>query len=741
MKKINFRSIKSRLILAFSGLALLLIIVVGITLSQVGNVVVIGVKLLDNRQPSRMQVEAVRSELRNTNILLHSYLLNGEASYVASIDDIWEKKILPINDTINNLKEKWNSAENLILLEKMTRLEERIRKKQQEIIENASFSGTNITIDITSFPEFKADSLMDPVALQAWISDEILNQQGNSPNNGKLFLEELNPLIISFDETTQTLYDNLKDETKALGNDAFDAIDQFIIIEVIVLLLYIIICIVLFRFIIRKILKSVDIVNNEVKILSEGNIPEEKKSTDDELGIVLEEIYSLSQNLRNVKAFALEVGKGSFDNDISVFNNEGEVGSSLAEMRDSLKKVSEEAVIRNWSNKGFAELGDILRKYSNNLSMLTDHVITYIVKYLNANQGSIFIVDENEENTNLQLAATYAYDRKKFIEKNVAPGQGLVGQVYLEKESIYLKDIPQNYVTITSGLGQATPKSIFIVPLMVNQEIFGVIELASFYELKGYEREFLNRVGENIASSIQAVKINEQTKQLLDESQQMTEQMRSQEEEMRQNMEELQATQEEMERGQSENIERVRAIEKSGIAFIEFNPDGIVVNADNTFLNLFGYSSLSEVQGKHHRIFVDSEYAASDNYQAFWNDLRNGVNKEGVFERITKGGSKIFIKGAYTYVKDQNGYIRKIYKFAIDVSSIYRQQQALLAEKEALIAQVEEINNHLKTDSSADLEALRHQTLEIKEQLLKQLQQNEEKLKRSLGLEKKKLKL
>ncbi|GAA5034267.1 hypothetical protein GCM10011506_27470 [Marivirga lumbricoides] len=741
MKKFNFRSIKSRLILAFSGLALLLIIVVGITLSQVGNVVVIGVKLLDNRQPSRMQVEAVRSELRNTNILLHSYLLNGEASYVASIDDIWEKKILPINDTINNLKEKWNSAENLILLEKMTRLEERIRKKQQEIIENASFSGTNITIDITSFPEFKADSLMDPVALQTWLSDEILSQQGNSPNNGKLFLEELNPLIISFDETTQTLYDNLKDETKALGNEAFDAIDQFIIIEIIVLLLYIIICIVLFRFIIRKILKSVDIVNNEVKILSEGNIPEEKKSTDDELGIVLEEIYSLSQNLRNVKAFALEVGKGSFDNDISVFNNEGEVGSSLAEMRDSLKKVSEEAVIRNWSNKGFAELGDILRKYSNNLSMLTDHVITYIVKYLNANQGSIFIVDENEENTNLQLAATYAYDRKKFIEKNVAPGQGLVGQVYLEKESIYLKDIPQNYVTITSGLGQATPKSIFIVPLMVNQEIFGVIELASFYELKGYEREFLNRVGENIASSIQAVKINEQTKQLLDESQQMTEQMRSQEEEMRQNMEELQATQEEMERGQSENIERVRAIEKSGIAFIEFNPDGIVVNADNTFLNLFGYSSLSEIQGKHHRIFVDSEYAASDNYQAFWNDLRNGVNKEGVFERITKGGSKIFIKGAYTYVKDQNGYIRKIYKFAIDVSSIYRQQQALLAEKEALIAQVEEINNHLKTDSSADLEALRHQTLEIKEQLLKQLQQNEEKLKRSLGLEKKKLKL
>lgn len=741
MKKINFRSIKSRLILAFSGLALLLIIVVAITLSQVGNVVVIGVKLLDNRQPSRMQVEVVRSEVRNTNVLLQSFLLSGDAAYTGKIEAIWEKQIVPINDTLNLLKEKWNNPENLILLEKMARLEERIRNKQKEIIENASFEGSTTTIDITSYPDFRADSLMDPIALQTWISDEILSQQSGSPNNGRLFLEELTPLIISFDETTQALYDNLKEETKVLGKDAFSAIDHFIIIEIIVLILYIIICIFLYRFILRKILKSVNVVNNEVKILSEGNIPQEKKSTDDELGIVLEEIYSLSQNLKNVKAFALEVGKGSFDNDISVFNNEGEVGSSLAEMRDSLKKVSEEAVIRNWSNKGFAELGDILRKHSNNLASLTDHVITYIVKYFNANQGSIFIVDKQDESTRLQLAATYAYDRKKFIEKSVAPGQGLVGQVYLEKESIYLKDIPQNYVTITSGLGKATPKSIFIVPLMVNQEIFGVIELASFYELKEFEREFLNRVGENIASSIQAVKINEQTKLLLDESQQMTEQMRSQEEEMRQNMEELQATQEEMERTQSENIERVKAIEKSGIAFIEFNPDGEITNADLTFLNLFGYSNLGEIQGRHHRIFVNSQYATSDNYAAFWKDLKDGQAKEGVFERVTKNGNKIFIKGAYVNIKDQNGYTKKICKFAVDVTAIYIQHKALLAEKESLLTDIEEISKKITADPSADLEILRNQTLEIKEKLLEQLQENEEKLKKSLDEEKKRLNL
>lgn len=153
------------------------------------------------------------------------------------------------------------------------------------------------------------------------------------------------------------------------------------------------------------------------------------------------------------------MGKGSFDSDISVFNNEGDIGTSLAEMRDSLKNVSEEARIRNWTNKGSAEFGDILRKYNNNIGELSDHVITFMVNYLNANQGSIFIVDEDENGTEaLRLTATYAYDRKKFIEKTILPGQGLVGQVYLEKQSIYMKELPENYITITSGLGKATPK-------------------------------------------------------------------------------------------------------------------------------------------------------------------------------------------------------------------------------------------------------------------------------------------
>jgi len=207
---------------------------------------------------------------------------------------------------------------------------------------------------------------------------------------------------------------------------------------------------------------------------------------------------------------------------------------------------------REWTNNGLAKFADILRAQNNDIQKSYDAIITNLVKYLEANQGGLFVVEGEEDSKFIELKSYYAYERKKFLEKRIEIGEGLIGQCYLEKDIVFLTKVPENFVNITSGLGEATPRCVLLVPLMLNDEVFGVIELATFKPFEQYQIDFLRKVGENTASTISNLKINERTRLLLEESQQQSEEMRSQEEEMRQNMEELSATQEEMARRQQE---------------------------------------------------------------------------------------------------------------------------------------------------------------------------------------------
>lgn len=233
------------------------------------------------------------------------------------------------------------------------------------------------------------------------------------------------------------------------------------------------------------------------------------------------------------------------------------IGKSLLNMRESLVKANEREERERFATVGLARIGEILRQHADNLDRLCDQVIEEVVKYMKANQGFIFVTETNgTAEGQLLLKAGRAWDRKKYLEKTIDFGQGLVGQAAIEKQTIYLTRIPDNYITITSGLGNANPRCILIVPLKSEEEIVGVIELASFKTYEEFEIRFLEKVGESIASTILTTKNNQKNKELLEKSNVLAEQMRSQEEEIRQNMEEMQATQEEMTRKNRE-IERL----------------------------------------------------------------------------------------------------------------------------------------------------------------------------------------
>jgi hypothetical protein len=228
----------------------------------------------------------------------------------------------------------------------------------------------------------------------------------------------------------------------------------------------------------------------------------------------------------------------------------------------------EEDKKREWSSKGLALFAEILRSNEENSESIYDKIISNIVKYLGANQGALFVMEKIDEQDVIELKACFAYDRKKFIDKVIQVGEGLVGQCVYEKEYIYLKDVPSDFVKITSGTGAALPKEVILVPLMINEKVYGVIELASFSRFEKYQIEFLKKVGESISSSIYNFKISRDTRLILEQSMQQSEELRSQEEEMRQTLEEMNAIQEEMTNKQQHMQETIEALSDRN-AFLE----------------------------------------------------------------------------------------------------------------------------------------------------------------------------
>jgi FOG: GAF domain len=252
---------------------------------------------------------------------------------------------------------------------------------------------------------------------------------------------------------------------------------------------------------------------------------EKKTETEALKTLVLENQLS---NVKNNIAFANEISKGNLSVDYTLLDQSDELGKSLMGMRKSLVESSEREQEEKFITIGITKVGDIIRKNNDNVKVLAEEFISGIVKYLGINQGGVFLHEEEGREEYLNLVACYAYERKKFLNKRLDVGQGLIGQCFLEKDIIYMTKVPDEYVHITSGLGEATPGSVLLMPLMTNESIVGVMELASFKPFTTAQTEFIKRASENIASSIISSRITERVKRLLEESQQQAEEMKAQ---------------------------------------------------------------------------------------------------------------------------------------------------------------------------------------------------------------------
>jgi PAS domain S-box-containing protein len=421
--------------------------------------------------------------------------------------------------------------------------------------------------------------------------------------------------------------------------------------------------------------------------------------------------------------FISRLTQEDFGSELKMADKEDKLANSLMELRDTLKQNKEasekrrkEDEIRNWTAEGLAKFGEILRRDNDNLDNLAYNVVKNLTDYIDAIQGGFYLLRDEDKEKKFNLIAFYAYGRKKYADKVIKWGKGIIGTSAIENKTIYLTELPDSYVTVTSGLGKANPRSLIVTPIFANDELFGVLEIASLNEIGKHQISFVEKVAESTASILSTVKMNMQTSKLLEESKAQAQTLTSQEEEMRQNMEELQATQEEAAR-QADRFLKLETTVNHTMLRAEYGSDGTLLYANTKFLNKLEYTSNSDVEGKHISMFIskkDEEW-----FKRIWTGLAEGGRHfEGYMKHVTRTEKDLWTMATYTCIRNEEGGVERILFLGLDTT----EQKKLSLNLEGVVDAVDrssikiefDINGNIKEYNESFIYLFKYSEKEIK---------------------------
>ena len=408
-----------------------------------------------------------------------------------------------------------------------------------------------------------------------------------------------------------------------------------------------------------------------------------------QLNTLIERIRQETEKNEEIKQFTHALIAGDLTGPVQLELTEQTLSDSLNKLKETLARNREmerqrrlDERQRTWISEGLAEFGDILRKHSMEMEVMTYAVISALVRYLEANQGALFLSRQSGDERYLEMVACHAYNRRKFPDKKVAWGDGLIGAAAVERKGYYTDKIRDGYLTITSGLGKANPNYLLIEPLIWNDQVFGIIEMASFKHLEEYKIQFVQRVAENIATTISTMESNLKTEKLLQETRAQADQLVKQEEQMRQSMEDLKQAQEEGAKQAEIFISFTNTVNHT-LMRADYSTEGKLIYANTRFLKKLGYSGNKEVEGKPITMFINEKDRPW--FDPLWTRLASGGRHfEGYMKHETKMGQDLWTMATYTGVRRDDGSVEKVLFLAIDSTEQKKQSLDYEGQIEAI---------------------------------------------------------
>ncbi|MFD5312639.1 HAMP domain-containing protein [Streptomyces ardesiacus] len=265
-----------------------------------------------------------------------------------------------------------------------------------------------------------------------------------------------------------------------------------------------------------------------------------------------ENVNELAGNLtRQVRAIA-EVTSAVAEGDLTRSVNV-EASGEVAELKDninamveSLRETTRANQEQDWLKTNLARISGLMQGHRD-LPVVAELIMDELVPLVSAQYGAFYLAEDGEDGPELRLVGSYGYPEDTARPTRIAFGRTLVGQAARGRRTIVVTELPPGYLTISSGLGEVVPTELVLLPIVVEGQVLGVIELASVAPFSQINRDFLDMLMETIGVNVNTIVANARTDELLAESQRLTAELQARSAELQSQQEELQHSNAELE--------------------------------------------------------------------------------------------------------------------------------------------------------------------------------------------------
>ncbi|MDF3031918.1 MAG: sensor histidine kinase [Moraxellaceae bacterium] len=312
-------------------------------------------------------------------------------------------------------------------------------------------------------------------------------------------------------------------------------------------------------------------VGTEGRLGGQANVPGVAGTWKDLTDSVNGLAANLTSQVRAIANVATAVTKGDLTRSVRV-DAKGEVADlkdNVNEMIRNLRETTQQNSQQDWLKTNLAKFTRLLQG-QRDLTAVSRLVLSELAPLINAQHGVFYMMDEAvPEEPRLKMLSAYAYRERKHLAQEWRIGEGIVGQCALEKQRILLTNVPHDYVEISSGLGTATPLNIIDLPIVFEDKVKAVVEMASFTLFSPIHQTFLDQLAESIGIVLNTIEANMRTEELLKQSQSLAKELGSQKEELRQTNEELEQKARLLEEQKVEVERKKREVEAGKMALEE----------------------------------------------------------------------------------------------------------------------------------------------------------------------------